>query len=232
MEFDLHCHSYHSFHSRSNPRRIVETARRRGLRGIAVTDHSTCAGAMEAMPYGDADCFVIPGFEKWTTAGDILGLFMTECPKSSDPVEVCRFIRERGGISILPHPFTSHLGISPELTAELDGIEGYNARHTAIRRLDDPKGESRVSKFAEAHDLTLVASSDAHSLEEIGGARTVMPAETPEEVREALMKGNTVLTGRRAPRIYYFASFVRGLPHKLAQRLFPSGDEPKHKYEA
>ncbi len=232
MEFDLHTHSWHSFDSRSDPRKIVAAARRAGLRGIAVTDHSTCAGAHEAMKYADDECFVIPGFEKWTTAGDIIGLFVDECPKSNDPLEVCRSIHDQGGLAILPHPFTSHLSVPIDLVKELDGIEGFNARHASVRKLRDPRGEERIVKFAEAHDLTLVAASDADGLAEIGGARTVLPASTPEEVKEALQKGTTALVGRRTPRPYVWLAYWRGLPHKIVRRLFPSEDEPKHKYDA
>lgn len=47
--FDLHMHSRHSFDGIMAPSHIVGIARRRGLAGIAVSDHNTIAGGVDAV---------------------------------------------------------------------------------------------------------------------------------------------------------------------------------------
>ncbi len=60
---DLHTHSTHSDGS-FLPERLVELAKRKGLRAIALTDHDTVAGVEEAVLAGEAlDVEVVPGVE-------------------------------------------------------------------------------------------------------------------------------------------------------------------------
>jgi predicted metal-dependent phosphoesterase TrpH len=60
---DLHTHSNHSDGSLS-PRRLVELARERGLRAIALTDHDTISGVAEAVAAGrELGVEVVPGVE-------------------------------------------------------------------------------------------------------------------------------------------------------------------------
>ena len=48
MKFDLHVHSKYSSDGVLDPENIVRIARKRGLAGIAVTDHNTIRGGIEA----------------------------------------------------------------------------------------------------------------------------------------------------------------------------------------
>jgi predicted metal-dependent phosphoesterase TrpH len=41
---DLHCHSWFSGDGVSAPEALIESARKRGLHGFALTDHNTCDG--------------------------------------------------------------------------------------------------------------------------------------------------------------------------------------------
>ncbi|MFM8717070.1 MAG: PHP domain-containing protein, partial [Spartobacteria bacterium] len=40
--FDLHTHTFFSKDACNSPEEMIEAARRRGLSGIAITDHDTC----------------------------------------------------------------------------------------------------------------------------------------------------------------------------------------------
>jgi len=49
--FDFHIHSKFSYDSLLSPKRIVRIAEKRGLDGIAITDHNTIRGALEASKF-------------------------------------------------------------------------------------------------------------------------------------------------------------------------------------
>lgn len=202
MEFDLHCHTRHSFDCTSDVRRVVELARRRGLRGLAITDHETAAGGLEAMRYAGPDFLVIPGFEKRTRAGDILGLFMSECPTSEDPLEVVGFIQERGGIAVLPHPFHRRSTIEESLLREVDAVEGFNARYDRNGDGIGPRGGDAIAALADRYDLAVLGSSDAHDYASIGAGRTTIPGETASEIQEAIRNSLTAIAPPRARGVF------------------------------
>ncbi len=193
MEFDLHCHTRHSFDCTMSVPRVVELARRRGLRGIAITDHETAAGGVEAMQYSTPDFLVIPGFEKRTRAGDIIGLFMTECPEAEDPIEVVRFIKDRNGIAVLPHPMHHRHTIEESLLREVDALEGFNARYDRNRSAIGPRGDDAIASLADRFGLAVLGSSDAHDYRSIGAGRTTIAGTTPDEIRDAVRRSLTAI---------------------------------------
>ncbi len=66
LKFELHTHTYHS-DGKFSPRSLVETAKRLGYSGIALTDHNTTSGCLETVEWGHKlGLTVIPGVE-WTT---------------------------------------------------------------------------------------------------------------------------------------------------------------------
>ena len=126
--YDLHMHSRHSFDGLMAPAHIVRIARRRGLAGIAVSDHNTIAGGLEAVAANhDPDFLVIVGAEMQTEVGDILGLFLTREITSRRSLDVVADIHEQGGIAILPHPYAHHQNLTPELLGCLDGVVAFVA---------------------------------------------------------------------------------------------------------
>ena len=50
-ETDLHIHSKYSYDGILEPKDIVKIAIKKGLDGIAITDHNTVKGALEAKKY-------------------------------------------------------------------------------------------------------------------------------------------------------------------------------------
>src|SRR5512137_1937114 len=126
MEVDLHIHSHHSNDSRSKTALIVERAVSEGLGAIAVTDHNSWEGAREAAKLANGRILVIPGAELKTDKGDVLAIFVDEEIRQRAYLEVLDQIRDRGGISIIPHP-----GDSPKITPEdislADGLEAFNS---------------------------------------------------------------------------------------------------------
>jgi hypothetical protein len=79
-------------------------------------------------------------------------------------------------------------------------------------------GEEQIRAFAAEHGLSLVAGSDAHFYREIGRARTVIPASTLDEIKHAILSGNTLLVGRRTHPLLALGSVVLG---KIKMLLSP-----------
>lgn len=167
--FDLHMHSRHSFDGVMSPGHMVALGKRRGLSGIAVTDHDTIAGGLEAAALNDDPTFlVIVGSEVLTEVGDILALFLTEEIRSTYSLDVIDEIHDQGGIAILPHPYSQHQNLGETLLSRLDGVEIYNGRD----RCD--YSTQTYADIATPFGLAAIANSDAHLYWEIGRACTAM----------------------------------------------------------
>ena len=78
MKYDLHIHSKYSNDGGLEPEKIVEIAAKRGLRGIAITDHNTIKGGLMATQYETEDLKVIVATEIMTQKSEITGLFLSK----------------------------------------------------------------------------------------------------------------------------------------------------------
>lgn len=173
VRVDMHLHTRRSFDSLSDPLAVVETARRKGLGRICVTDHDEIATALELKErFPDT---VIVGEEVKTAEGvDIIGLYIREkIPRGTPARETCTRIHEQGGIVYVPHPYAPGKGgggrILEEVEDLVDAIEGFNAR------IHIPALNGRAVEWARARDLPLGAGSDAHTLREVGRAFVEVP---------------------------------------------------------
>lgn len=160
------------------PEEIVKTAIKKGLDGIAVTDHNTIAGGIRAKEFETNDFRIIVGSEVMTDRGEVIGLFLSEEVAPGNFEDVVAAIRDQGGFVVLPHPFdqlrSTALHPQPEDVGQIDGIEGFNAR--CIFQADN----RAAAEFGREHNLTVVAGSDAHFPGEIGRAGIRLDGE-PEE---------------------------------------------------
>ena len=96
---------------------------KKGLDGIAVTDHNSIKGAVEVVKQAPSEVYIIVGAEIKTTIGEILGLFLNEEISSSNPLEVIDEIRDQGGLIILPHPFRTHVFTRSPLSHNKEIVE-------------------------------------------------------------------------------------------------------------
>ena len=203
MKYDLHIHSKYSSDGILEPEKIVKIATKRGLDGIAVTDHNTIKGGLKAKKYETDDFKVIVGSEISTERGEIIGLFLEEEIKSKDVQEVISEIKEQNGIIIIPHPFDGlrHSAFHPaEEDAKLiDCIEGFNSRCVY------QKYNKESVEFAMKHSLTITAGSDAHFANEIGNAGIITGT---EDIRDALLKNDIKLFGRRSSLVNHVGTKV------------------------
>ncbi len=211
MKYDLHIHSKYSSDGVLDPERIVRIAMKRGLNGIAITDHNTIKGGLKAKKYENADFTVIVGSEISTERGEIIGLFLEEEVKSTNVQEVITEIKEQNGIIVIPHPFDElrHSAFHPaeEDAKFIDCVEGFNSRCVY------QKYNKKAVEFGIKHNLMITAGSDAHFANEIGNAGII--TET-EDVREALMKNEVQIFGKRSLLVNQVGTKVLKLWRKLS----------------
>ena len=201
MKVDMHVHTCYSKDATLSLETIMETCRRRGLDGVAITDHNTIAGALalkEMAPW-PTTCqgrpfVVIVGEEIETTKGGILGLFLKEeISEGLTPEEAMTRIREQGGLVGVCHPLDRLRRSAMRQVAlldildELDFLEGFNSRVTF------PSDNRKAQALAQAQGLPMTAGSDAHTAYEIGRAYMEMPPfNGPEDFLENLAQGRIV----------------------------------------
>lgn len=163
----MHVHSKYSLKCGTlEPEDIIKHAVKKGLNGIAVTDHNTIKGGLEAKKHETELFKVIVGCELNTTHGEIIGLFLTEEIKSKEINEAIEEIHSQGGLVIIPHPFDkfrkSSIGDLDGYVKKIDAIEAFNARCI----LDNSNKEAL--EYAKKHKIPVTAGSDAHYASEIG----------------------------------------------------------------
>lgn len=175
--FDLHVHSDASPDSILSLEKLVAACRRRGLSGVAVTDHNRVAGALALAAERRPDLLVIVGEEVLTAQGELLGLYLQEEVASGRPAaETARAIRAQGGLVGASHPCDSWRQVlAPPALEELcqagllDFLEGRNGR--TLR----PGDNRRAEELGRRLGLPLSAGSDAHSPWEVGACCVELP---------------------------------------------------------
>jgi len=194
LKIDLHTHTHYSEDATTTLKELIHSAKKRGLEGVAVTDHDITLGALRLTK--QKHLIVIPGAEISTLDGHVLALNVTEPiePKLS-LVETAEKIRRLGGIAVIAHPgavLKTGLGNKISSASNLDGIEVINAAafpfflSTYLSR-----------RLARRLGLPQTAGSDAHHPNEIGNAFTMVNADSNrDEIIEAIRKGKTVPFGK------------------------------------
>jgi len=221
---DLHVHSCHSPDSNTPLSAIVQACAKTGIDCVAITDHNCIQGALELQRSGAVR--VIVGEEIRTTAGELLGLFLSELvPPGLEPLETIARVKAQGGLVCMPHPFSRWpvarpflLGhrddgtfvpdgrlrrmnalLTQDVLQAVDMIEVMNARTPFSSNL------AAARRLAELCSLPGTAGSDAHTAGEIGRARTEMADFSDAATFLAAMRGSSA-TGARSSFLVHFSS--------------------------
>jgi glycosyltransferase involved in cell wall biosynthesis/predicted metal-dependent phosphoesterase TrpH len=166
---DFHIHSHHSRDCVMPVEDILERARQVGLDVVAITDHNSVAGGLEAREIADRyGVRVIVGEEIKSGEGEVIGLFLDHTiPGGLSFAETLGAIKDQGGVVYVPHPFDRlHTIPSPQVlranVADIDVFEVFNSR-LAFAGFNE-----LAAKFAQRYRIPAAAGSDAHVLPGIG----------------------------------------------------------------
>ncbi len=226
FRLDLHNHTSFSSDGVLSPAALLSAARARSIDCIAVTDHNSVKGGVEAARLARADAGlprVIPGMELMTEVGEVIGLYVEEdIPAGLSLVESVARIKAQGGLVYLPHPFDRlrRGAISPRErlhAAELaDIVEVVNGRSLG------PGVAAKAAALARETAKPAGAGSDAHRAPEVGIAYVVVAAlPTPETLVELISAGRLEHGLRR--REYVLNWGFQGLsPVTRLRRRLPS----------
>ncbi len=200
-----------------SPRKILKIAKKRKLNGIAITDHNTIKGGLEAKRLNkDKNFEVIVGAEIKTRVGEIIGYYLKKEIKSRAPKQVIKEIKKQGGFAVFAHPFSHGLlrkcaRIDLKRLKSLDGVEVHNARNMF-------HWENLYAEIAaEKYRLAKTGGSDAHFYYEIGRGYTVFTG----DLKKAIKKRKTNAAGKIAPLPWARGvSMFRKIGAKFINKLF------------
>ncbi len=193
MRYDLHTHTMYSGCSNLSPKRLLKAAYKKGLDGIAVTDHNSIRGALEAKKLNTKPGFeVVIGEEIKTDKGEVIGLYLKKAIKSRKFHEVRKEIKKQGGLIIIPHPydigvirFRIKLKIE-DIRKNIDALETLNAR--CFFKFLNLKSQIKAAEL----NIAQTGGSDAHFASEVGKAYT----EFKGRLRSAIKNKTTKARGR------------------------------------
>jgi predicted metal-dependent phosphoesterase TrpH len=213
LKIDLHVHTVYS-DGNGTVRQVLETAKAKGLDGLAITDHATLQGYFEAKKYC-GEILVLPGFELSTDAGHVLVIGLEHLPPSKDRLSyewLVEWARGEGGLTILAHPALNIGKLGRWVDCKTDAVEVLNASYPLSFFVN------RGVKIASRLGIPTVGGSDAHFSISVGDAHTVVEADSLcfEGFSRAIRKGKVAFDGRLSP----FSSRVRIGFRYLASRTF------------
>jgi len=213
MKLDLHIHSVHSRDAAGSPNEILQTCKRAGMQGLAITDHNAIAGSLEAASLGVAEgLLVLKGVEVTTTEGHVLAYGVRELiPRGLTIEETIEKIRDSGGIAVAAHPkrFPTGIGLKNAEAGDFSAIEVINGGSSG-------SSNRKAKLVAERRGLSQTGGSDAHRLSEIGRAYTVLEeVSTEDQVLDMIAKGKARAEGAsttaRQGLVYSAETFVEWL---------------------
>ena len=194
---DLHCHTARSFDGIAQPAAVAERAFQRGLTHLAITDHETLDGALEARDSAPAGITIIVGCEVNTPEGDLIFAYLDRgLPRGLSARAAIEAGREQGALVGIPHPYDSSRRsllrdpANEDLVQLVDWVEAVNGR---VARSSD---NDRASVLARRFSRPAIGASDAHTLLELGAVWTTMAGDpsTPAGLLEAL-RGPLLIEG-------------------------------------
>lgn len=210
MKIDMHCHSYYSRDSICSPKFLIDSAIKKGLNGIAITDHNNTKAWKELIEYSkENNFFIILGEEikikeNNKIIGEILAYFINKKinPKGKTGKEIIDEIHSQGGIAIIAHPYHRKKPFTEieKYKDIVDGIEIFNSRSQT------KKGNRLSFLLAKKTSLPFIAGSDAHTPWEIGKAYIEINTNNLDEIKNKILNKKIKVTGKQSPFIFQIFS--------------------------
>lgn len=193
MLAELHSHSRYSMGEKvrveglHSARELLGHARKIGLNALAVTDHNSLKGGLEARKQAKRFGLIgIAGEEINSLEGHVIGLGLQEFIKPGLSVEeTIELIHEQDGIAVAAHPFDIYGKGIKEKALLCDAVESFNAFNL------DRTSNFLAKRFCEKNGLIQLSGSDAHFRDGLGIAptRLLAGAENEEQVLKTIKKG-------------------------------------------
>jgi predicted metal-dependent phosphoesterase TrpH len=239
MRCDLHVHSKHSGpvavpllghvlrESYSEPRAVYETARRRGMDLVTLTDHDTIAGALDLA--GRADFFVgeevtcvLPGRRELH-----VGVFdISEAQheqiacRRRDAESLFAYLAEQRIPACLNHPFSALTGRRAVSDLHL-GLHGTSLIEARNGMLPAPTNDC-ARRAGSLLDRGAVGGSDGHTLAAVARAFTIVPgARDKAGFLDGLRRAATIPAGRSGSYARLTADIIRIAAGGLAEAARP-----------
>lgn len=180
MKADLHIHTKYSPCSNMSITCLLEAAQRKGLDAVAITDHNTIKGALEARkknPFSDLQ--IIIGCEKKCEFGELLIYNLKHEIESNDFKSIIKEARKQKALVFIAHPIdyirfnNSWKNFNNDYLGSVDGVEVYNGRNVF---------NYKTRKLYHSRKLHGVAGSDAHFKKEVGNTFVVYKKNLWKEV--------------------------------------------------
>jgi predicted metal-dependent phosphoesterase TrpH len=172
LKLDLHLHSEYSDDGMGSPEEIIKILKKKGLDGMAITDHNNIEGSLKASKIAPKDFLVIPGVEISTSDGHIIALNVRETIQRELSVEeTVDKILDLGGIPIVPHLYRNMSGINKDnlmkIRSKISVIEVFNSCSVPLTNL-------KITKLAKELNLGGTGGSDSHNIKYVGWGYTTI----------------------------------------------------------
>ena len=219
MKADLHIHTFYSYDSLSSPKEVVNTALKRHIDCLCITDHGKIKGAIEVLRIAfDKNILIIPGIEIKSNNGDILGIGIKKIiPNKLSPEETIKKIHQAGGIASVAHPFGFACSFSDDISKyKFDAIEIFNA---SVFDFNNAKAE----KISKKLSLPGTAGSDSHDARSIGMAYVKIEGDnlSEKEVIQKILNKKTSFYCKKTTLSRKIIDHTRRAGAKITH-LFPS----------
>lgn len=200
----MHVHTSYSVDSSITPQELVFYAKKRGLHGVAITDHDRLDGALKIA--AETDFLIVPGIEVSSADGHVVGLNVTKQVSGKlSASETVNRIHDAGGIAVACHPVGLFKGsLGKHTNSSFDAVEVINSSTIPFRY--SVKQNMKIASYLGKPSL---AGSDAHYGPEIGCAYTVVNAEPDaNDVVKAISKGLCQPFGNSIPLMIRFKRII------------------------
>jgi predicted metal-dependent phosphoesterase TrpH len=171
-----HAHTNRSPDSMTGAAALVRRAVRLGVDVLAITDHDTWQGSVDALGVVNdtgAKLRIVIASEVATDQGDVIGLFLRDDLRVRSAVEFCDRVHEQGGLVLLPHPYKWHR-LNDALLSRVDLIETHNSR-------TPPADNARAAALAKQRGVPGLVGPDAPRLGELSLARNEFDGDLPAD---------------------------------------------------
>jgi predicted metal-dependent phosphoesterase TrpH len=213
----MHVHTTYS-DGLNTPEEMVKAAIKKGLDGLAVTDHDNVDGSLRAEKFAKNlknDFKIITGTEIRSAKGDILAYGIRENVKPMMSVEeTVERIHDLGGIAVAAHPFqllSVKQGIGED-AIKTDAVEILNSGNVLMRL------NKRSEELAKKYNMPVSAGSDSHCILSVGNAGIICDSNPIE----AIMKKKVRIFGGRMPYLIMVYSTMVSLPKFLMKSKLPT----------